>query len=51
MYSEFIIAINKSHQYEEDGDRSCGVPTAMRKWFQDIQVMDAIFVIAKSVEP
>ena len=51
MYSEFIIAINKSHQYEEDGDRSCGALTAMRKWLQDIQVMDAIFVTAKSVEP
>jgi hypothetical protein len=51
MYSEFIIAINKSHQYEEDGDRSCGAPTAMRKWLQDIHVSNAIFVTAKSVEP
>jgi len=32
MYSEFIIDINKSHQYEELGDRDCGVPTARGKW-------------------
>jgi len=51
MNSEFIIAINKSHQYEEDGDRNCGAPTAMQKWIQDIQVLKAIFVTAKSVEP
>jgi hypothetical protein len=31
MYPEFIIAINKSHQYEEAGDRNCGAPTAMKK--------------------
>ncbi len=51
MYPEFIIAINKSHQYEEVGDRSCGVPTARRKWLQGIQVLNAISVTAKSVEP
>jgi len=26
MYSEFIIDINKSHQYGEVGDRNYGVP-------------------------
>jgi len=51
MNSEFIIAINKSHQYEENGDTRCGAPNAMQKWLQDIQVMNAIFVTAKSVEP
>jgi hypothetical protein len=51
MYSEFIIDINKSHQYEEVGDRNCGVTTAKGKWLQDTQVWKAISVTAKSVEP
>jgi hypothetical protein len=51
MYSEFIIAINKSHQYEETGDRKCGAPTAMKKWLQVNQVLKAILVTAKTVEP
>ncbi len=31
MYSEFIIDINKSHQYGEVGDIDCGVTTARGK--------------------
>jgi len=31
MYPEFIIDINKSHQYEEVGDRDYGVSTARGK--------------------
>jgi len=51
MNPEFIIAINKSHQYEEVGDRICGVQTAGRKWLQDNLVWKAIFVTATSAEP
>jgi hypothetical protein len=51
MYPEFIIAINKSHQYVEVGDRGCGAPTARRRWLQVNQVKKAIFVTAESVEP
>ncbi|MGD2066337.1 MAG: hypothetical protein PVI43_04105 [Candidatus Bathyarchaeota archaeon] len=51
MNPEFIIAINKLHQYEEVGDRKCGAPTATKKWLQGIQVLNVISVTAKNVEP
>ena len=51
MNPEFIIAINKIHQYEEVGDRRCGAPTARRKLLQGIQVLNVISVTATSVEP
>jgi hypothetical protein len=46
MYPEFIIDINKSHQYEELGDRNHSVPTARGKQPQDNQVWKAISVAA-----
>jgi hypothetical protein len=47
MNPEFIIAINKIHQYGEVGDRKCGSLTAMRKLLQDLKVLKLISVTNK----
>ena len=51
MNSEFIIAINKTHQYVEFGDRKCGAPTARMKWLQGFQVLSLISVTANGAAP
>ena len=47
MNPEFIIAINKIHQYEEVGDRKCGYPTPKRKLLQYLKVLKLISVTNK----